>query len=118
MSRIAILYCKRIKDHSCVACAKCFKAIKEKNGEFAAYDDEVDLVAMTDCGDCPGLCVPRVKILSEVTANIDRPFDAIHFGTCIKLAMESAECPIDLDTVKPIIEKKFGAPVVLGTHSY
>ena len=35
MAKIAILYCKRIKDHSCIACAKCHKAMKEKNGEFA-----------------------------------------------------------------------------------
>ena len=54
ISKIAILYCKRIQDHSCIACAKCYKGISEKNGEFAKYD-EIELVAMTDCGDCPGL---------------------------------------------------------------
>ena len=57
MPNIAILYCKRVKDHSCTACAKCYKGMAEKNGEFAAYDD-VQLVAMTDCGDCPGLSFP------------------------------------------------------------
>ena len=118
MPRVAILYCKRIKDHSCVACAKCYKAIKEKNGEFARYDDEIDLVAMTDCGDCPGLCVPRVKLLAETVKNLDRQFDVIHFGTCVKAALESAECPIDMDTVQPMLEKNFGVPVVVGTHSY
>jgi predicted metal-binding protein len=117
MSRIAILYCKRIKDHSCIACAKCYKGIAEKNGEFAKYD-EVELVAMTDCGDCPGLVVPRVKLLSEVTQNLNRPIEALHLGTCVKLAMETAECPIDFDNLQITLQKKFGIDVVMGTHSY
>lgn len=52
MARIAIIYCKRIKDYSCIACAKCYKAMDLKDAEFAQYD-EMQLVAMTDCGDCP-----------------------------------------------------------------
>ena len=117
MPRIAILYCKRIKDHSCIACAKCFKGIAEKNGEFAQYDD-IELVGMTDCGDCPGLAVPRMKLLNEVTRNLDRPIETLHFGTCVKLAIETAGCPIDFDELKVILENKFGIKVVLGTHSY
>jgi len=117
MSKIAILYCKRVKDHSCIACAKCYKGITEKNGEFAQYDD-IELVAMTDCGDCPGLVVPRVKLLSEVTSNLERPIDSIHFGTCVKLAMETAECPIDYKSLKVTIENKFRVKLHIGTHSY
>jgi predicted metal-binding protein len=117
MARIAVLYCKRIKDHSCIACAKCYKGMKEKNGEYAQHD-EIDLVAMTDCGDCPGLVVPRVKLLSEVSKNLGREIDVLHLGTCVKMAMETAQCPIDFDAIKPTIEKKFGCKVVLGTHSY
>jgi len=117
MSRIAILYCKKIQDHSCIACVKCYKGIAEKNGEFAKYD-EIELVAMTDCGDCPGLVVPRVKLLNELTRNLERPIEALHLGTCVKLAMETAQCPIDFDELKIIVQKKFGFDVVLGTHSY
>jgi predicted metal-binding protein len=117
MSMIAILYCKRIQDHSCVACAKCYKAIKEKNGEFAKHDT-IDLVAMTDCGDCPGLTVPRVKLLMEVTGSLDQPIETLHLGTCMKLAMETANCPIYFDDLKVTLERKFGINVVLGTHSY
>jgi predicted metal-binding protein len=117
MAKIAILYCKRIKDHSCIACAKCYKGMKEKNGEFGQHD-EIELVAMTDCGDCPGLVVPRVKLLTEVANNLERPFDTIHLGTCMKIAMETAGCPIDFDELKMTLEKKFGVKVVLGTHSY
>jgi predicted metal-binding protein len=117
MARIAVLYCKRVKDHSCIACAKCYKAMAEKNGEYGRHDT-IELVAMTDCGDCPGLVVPRVKQLTEVAKGLGREFDVVHLGTCVKLAMETAACPIDLDLLQPLLEKKFGVQVVLGTHAY
>jgi len=117
MARIAILYCRKIKDHSCIACIKCHKGIAEKNAEFAQHD-EIELVAMTDCGDCPGLVVPRVKLLSGLVEDAGRRFDTVHLGTCMKLAMETAECPIDFDDLKITLEKKFGVRVILGTHSY
>jgi predicted metal-binding protein len=119
MAKIAILYCKQIKDSSCIACAKCYKGIAAKNGEFAQYKDEdIELVAMTDCGGCPGLTVPRVKLLKETTAALERPIETVHLGTCMKAAMETAECPIAYDDLKINLEKKFGVKVVLGTHSY
>jgi len=117
MAKIAILYCKKIKDQSCIACAKCFKGMQEKNGEFSRHGT-IDLVAMTHCGDCPGLTVPRVKLLSEVIKNLGREIDVLHLGTCVKLAMETAECPIDFDNLKVTLENKFGVEVVLGTHTY
>lgn len=117
MTRIGVLYCKRIKDHSCMACAKCHKAMAEKNGEYARHDD-IQLVAMTDCGDCPGLVFPRVKMLSELTNGLGRPIETLHLGTCMKLAMETADCPIDFDDLKVTLENKFGINVVLGTHDY
>jgi predicted metal-binding protein len=116
MARIAILYCKRIKDHSCIACANCYKGIHDKNGEFARHD-EIDLVAMTDCGDCPGLIVPRVKLLTDTTKNLGRDIEVLHLGTCMKSAMETAGCPLDFGEVKTMLEKKFGVEVVLGTYS-
>jgi len=117
MARIAILYCKRIQDHSCVACAKCFKGMAEKAGEFARHDT-IELVAMTDCGDCPGLAVPRVKLLKEMSKSLGRDFDVVHLGTCVKTAMETAQCPIDFDSLKPVLEQRFGVEIVLGTHPY
>jgi predicted metal-binding protein len=117
MSKIAVLYCKRIKDHSCIACAKCYKGMKEKNGEYARHD-EIELVGMTDCGDCPGLVVPRVKLLTDVVQGLGGEIDTLHLGTCVKLAMETADCPIDFDDLKATLEHKFGIEVVLGTHAY
>ena len=117
MAKIAVLYCKKVKDHSCIACAKCYKGMAEKNGESGRHD-EIELVAMTDCGDCPGLVVPRVKLISETAKNLGREIETLHLGTCVKLAMENANCPIDFDHLKPVLENKFGVEVVLGTHAY
>jgi predicted metal-binding protein len=89
----------------------------EGNGEFARHD-EIELVAMTDCGDCPGLTLPRVKLLNEITRNLDRPIDVLHLGTCMMLAMETADRPIVFDNLKAMLEDRFGLEVVLGTHAY
>jgi predicted metal-binding protein len=117
MAKVAILYCRKVKDYSCIACAKCYKAMRERNAEFQRYD-EVELVAMTDCGDCPGVLVPRVKLLNEVLGRLDEKIEFLHFGTCAKLAMECGACPIDYDATKAMLESKFGVKVVLGTHAY
>jgi predicted metal-binding protein len=50
--------------------------------------------------------------------NLGREIEVLHLGTCMKGAMATAQCPIDFDALKPIIEEKFGCKVVLGTHSY
>ncbi len=117
MTRIAILYCKRIKDHSCIACTKCFKGIREKNAEFGRHD-EIDLVAMTDCGDCPGLVAPRVKLLTDTAKEMGRAIETLHLATCMKSAMSTSACPLDYDELKASLENKYGIKVVLGTHSY
>ncbi|MFZ0890067.1 MAG: CGGC domain-containing protein [Candidatus Binataceae bacterium] len=115
--RAAILYCKKIKDISCVACAKCFKGIALHAGEFARFDD-LQIVGMTHCGDCPGLTVPRVNLLRETLKGLGQELDVVYLGTCMKGAMESAECPIDFDALKTRLSKKFGVEVILGTHPY
>ena len=117
MARIAMLYCKRIKDESCAACIKCFKAIEKRDGEFGRFDD-IEVVAWTHCGDCPGLTVPRVKQLKETAEYLGTNFDVVYMGTCMKLAMETAECPIDFDSMAAILKSKFGVEVILGTHPY
>ena len=73
---------------------------------------------MTDCGDCPGLVIPRVKLLNQITMDLERPIETLHLGTCMKLAMDTAGCPIDFEELKLVLENKFGIKVVLGTHSY
>jgi predicted metal-binding protein len=117
MTRAAVLYCKRIKDESCIACAKCYKAMQKGDGEFGKFDS-IELVAMTNCGDCPGLVIPKVKLLKATVSQLERDFDVLFLGTCVKLAIETASCPIDPDSLIPMLESKFGVKIVLGTHNY
>jgi len=116
MKRVAIITCKKIRDISCVACLKCFKAAELKDGEFGRHD-EVKIVAMTNCGDCPGLIMPRAQLLLEQADYLERDIDAVHIGTCVVKAVQTAGCPIDLDGIKKKLEGKF-KEVVIGTHNY
>ena len=118
MKKVAIFFCKRIQEHTCIACAKCFKGAAERAGEFQNHQDDVQIVSLTDCGDCPGLLMPRVTMIMGMLDAMGQTPDAIHLGTCIKMAMEHSECPLDPDELKLKIESTFGKPVFLGTHPY
>lgn len=118
MQRVAIIACKRIKDQLCIACEKCLKAISRKEGEFSRYKDGVQLVALGTCGDCPGLIIPKLKLMKEISAGLDVDYDVIHLGTCVKKAMETANCPMDFESLSKMIKESFGKDLVLGTHPY
>jgi predicted metal-binding protein len=118
--KIAILACKNIKGVSCVGgCLKCFKGISERAGEYERWKDfDVEVISMDDCGGCPGVIIPKVKLLVEMGKLFERDIDAIHLGTCIKVATQTAGCPIDVIDLKEKIESKFNKEVILGTHPY
>jgi predicted metal-binding protein len=119
MAKIAIVGCKRIQDQLCIACEKCLKAMSNREGEFERYkDDELELVALGNCGDCPGLIVPKVLLMTEIADNIGREFDTIHLGTCVVKAKKTGKCPLDFDQVTTIMKENFGKEVVIGTHNY
>lgn len=117
MANILIVSCAKIRDVSCIACLKCFKAAALKEGEFAKYDS-VQIVGLSGCGDCPGLVMPKVGLVMEMADYLLQEIDAIHIGTCVVRARKTAACPIDLDGIKAKLEGKFGKPVVVGTHNY
>jgi predicted metal-binding protein len=118
MARIAIVSCQKIKDVSCIGCLKCFKAMALKEGEFNRYGDDLEVVAMSDCGDCPGLVMPKLSLVKDVAHQYDRDFDIVHLGTCVVKAVHTAACPINLDKLKGMIENVLGKQVVVGTHTY
>ena len=74
--RIGIIYCERIQDASCVGCAKCYKAVNDKKFVFEG-DEDVQIVFKTGCGDCPGLVVPRVKLLTETAKSLGREIETL-----------------------------------------
>lgn len=118
MKRVAIFYCKKVKDNSCFACISCFKGVIEKAGEFTQHGDDIEIVAMTDCGDCPGLLVQKAKMVMGQLSQAGVGVDAIHLGTCIKMAYEHGNCPMDPDEIKLKLQEKYKVPVIIGTHYY
>ena len=118
MTKVAIIGCKRIQDSLCIACAKCLKAVGKKDGEFARYEDDVQLVALGDCGDCPGLIMPKLGLVKMIVDKLENDFDVLHLGTCIVKAAETAKCPMNLEAVQKMVKNGFGKEVVLGTHKY
>ncbi len=120
MAKIAIIGCKRIQDQLCIACEKCLKAIKLREGEFARFkdDDEIDLVALGNCGDCPGLTMPKIQLMNCIADSLDRDYDTIFFGTCVVKAKKTGDCPLDFDKLAGLIKENFGKEVVFGTHNY
>ncbi|HBR21241.1 MAG TPA: metal-binding protein [Nitrospiraceae bacterium] len=118
--RIAVIACKNIKGTSCVGgCLKCFKGVTEKAGEYERWKDyEIEVIGIDDCGGCPGVVMAKVKLLMDMCELYDRDVDAIHLGTCIKVATQTAKCPIDVEDLEKKIEIKFGIEVILGTHPY
>jgi hypothetical protein len=71
--------CKRIKDHSIIACAKCFKRVSEKDAEFSPRDqiefgghDGLRRLSRPDCA--------QVKLMNEVAKDLGRDIDTLHLG--------------------------------------
>jgi predicted metal-binding protein len=118
--KIAILACKNIKGISCVGgCLKCFKGIAERAGEYKRWEDfDVEVIGMDDCGGCPGVIIPKMKLMVEMGKLYERDIDAIHLGTCIMTAVNTAQCPLDIVELKKTIEEKFKKEVIFGTHPY
>ena len=118
MAKIAIVGCKRIQDQLCVACEKCLKAIAEHDGEFSRYDDDIELIALGNCGDCPGLIMPKITLMNEIASMLGRNYDTIHLGTCVVKAKKTGQCPLDFEQIAHLVRENFGKEVVVGTHNY
>ncbi len=111
--KIGIIACEKMIKMGCPgkeACVSCFKAINEKSGAFERYKD-VELVAFTTCGGCPGKRFPmRLKLLKNACGA-----EAIHIANCTFL---EPECPyIDFDSICGKVMKEIEIPIVFGTHS-
>ncbi len=117
MKNIGIIYCERIQDQSCIGCAKCYKAVNEKDYAFTG-DEDYRIVFMAGCGDCPGLVLPKVELQKLVLDKLKVGIDEIYFGTCVKKATTMMNCPMNIEGIKAKLEDIYGVPVHIGTHDY
>ena len=111
--KVAIIACQKMVEMGCPgkeACVSCFKAINEKSGAFERYKD-VELVAFTTCGGCPGKRFPmRIKLLKTAAGA-----EAIHIANCTFL---QPECPyINFDEICKKLMEELEIPIVFGTHT-
>jgi len=107
MKKIGIIICGRYK--SCGG-GKCFRSIRERVGAFARYpkDEPVEVVGYSYCGGCPGGNVEYVP--EEMIKN---GAEVVHLAT--GLIVGYPPCP-NIRRFKEFIEKRYGIPVVVGTH--
>ena len=107
MTKIGIIICGRYQ--GCGG-GKCFRAVRERRGAFAAYPqgNPLEIVGYATCGGCPGGNVEYVP--EEMKRN---GAEVIHLAT--GLVVGYPPCP-SLRRFKTFIESAFGLPVVVGTH--
>jgi predicted metal-binding protein len=105
--KIGIVICDRYR--SCGG-GKCFRALRERAGGFSRYpaDEPLEVVGFSSCGGCPGGNVEYVP--EEMIRN---GAQAIHLAT--GLVVGYPPCP-HLDYFTEFIPKRYGVPVVVGTH--
>ncbi len=111
--KVAIIACQKMIEAGCPgkeACVSCFKAINEKSGAFERYSN-VELVAFTSCGGCPGKRFgSRVKLLKNAVGA-----EAIHIANCTFL---EPKCPyINFEEMSKCLMEELEIPIVFGTHT-
>ncbi len=114
MVKAVIVCCEKIRDTICKGCARCFKAIADKAGKFGEFD-EVQIVAWTSCGGCPGLVIPKLNNLDLVLKQIGVDYDVVFIASCIVKAVKTGYCRIDIEKLAKDIEEETGKKVVIGT---
>ena len=112
---IAIMGCRNIKDITCIGCQRCLTAFHRREGEFERYKNESEhrIVAIFDCGGCPGTSpVLRMKQLKDWITPMGETVDVLYLGTCIK-----NHC-IYLDELIEVVRNTAGVEIIIGTHPY
>lgn len=118
VAKILVISCAKTRDVNCIGCLKCFKASKEGAGEYAQHEDGAEIVAISGCGGCPGLVMPKTTLLMEIADYMEVDIDAVHLGTCMVAASKTGGCTLDLEKTAELIRNKFGKKVIIGTHNY
>ena len=104
--KVGIILCDRY--HTCAG-GKCFRALRQREGAFAAYaGEEVELVGFTTCGGCPGGNIEDAP--EEMKKN---GAQVVHLATGFVVGYPP--CP-HLEHFLKMIPQKFGMKAVAGTH--
>ena len=106
MTTLGIIICDRWRR---CAGGKCLRALKAREGAFAAYrGEDVELGGYTTCDGCPGGNVEYAP--AEMKKN---GVEVVHLAT--GLLVGYPPCP-HIHDFRAFIQEKYGLEVVLGTH--
>ncbi|HUK78607.1 MAG TPA: CGGC domain-containing protein [Thermoleophilia bacterium] len=106
MKKLAIIICDRY--HTCAG-GKCLRAMRERDGAFAAYrNEEIELVGFTTCGGCPGGNVEYAP--AEMKKN---GAEVVHLATGLVVGYPPCR---RIDEFREFLPAKYGLKVVVGTH--
>jgi len=107
MTKLGIIICGRYQ--SCGG-GKCFRALRERVGAFAAYpkEESVEIVGYSNCGGCPGGNIEYVP--EEMIKN---GAQVIHLATGFVVGYPPCA---RIREFKEFIETRYGVPVGGGTH--
>ncbi|SDN57697.1 Predicted metal-binding protein [Desulfonauticus submarinus] len=112
MEKILILGCKMAMNDVCIGCSRCLVAFNRREGEFARYGKDAEIVGLLNCGGCPGsVIVTRLVQLKLWNMPLKEQITKIHIAFCMN------NCPYKDELVKKI-QAKAGIEVVMGTHPY
>ena len=111
MAKIGIMLCSNVSQDLGCSSSTCLQDIRKKQGEFARYEDEIELEGIINCAGCPGIFGPA-KIRNRLRALGDLDVDVIHLSNCVTFF-----CPWVESYHKYINEQYPNIEVVRGTHA-
>jgi predicted metal-binding protein len=104
--RIGIIICDRYK--SCAG-GKCFRALRNREGAFAAYKDtDVEVAGFTSCGGCPG---GNIEYTGEEM--VKNGVSVIHLATGLLVGYPPCR---NIDHFVAFMQERYKVRVVVGTH--
>ncbi|SKA77548.1 Predicted metal-binding protein [Paucidesulfovibrio gracilis DSM 16080] len=113
MEKVLIVGCQQTMNEICVGCSRCMVAFNRREGEFAAYGPDAQLIGLLSCGGCPGQAiVMRLAQMKLWNAPMQEMPTHLHVAPCLDL-----HCP-HAEIIKQKIVKTAGIPVILGAHPY
>ncbi|MBS3768360.1 MAG: CGGC domain-containing protein [Candidatus Cloacimonetes bacterium] len=105
MKKVGIIICGRYQN---CGGGKCLMSLREHEGGFSLYKEELQLVGYSYCGGCPG---GNIEYVPEEMIN--NGAEVIHLAT--GMIVGYPPCP-RLFKFKEFIESYYETKVVLGTH--
>jgi len=105
LKKVGIIICGRYQN---CGGGKCLKALREHEGGFSLYSEEIELVGYSYCGGCPG---GNIEYVPEEMIN--NGAEVIHLAT--GMIVGYPPCP-RIFQFKKFIEQYYEIDIILGTH--